>query len=77
MLSLQVLTTSQSLRYKDYHLASRPGPITNFNRILAEVSRGVFGEVESVKDFAAKMEELGVLDWWREAMGYDPSSNQI
>jgi hypothetical protein len=72
-----MLTTSQSLRYKDYHLASRPGPITDLNRILAGVSHGAFDEVESVKDFAAKMEELGVLSWWKEAMGYDPSSNQI
>lgn len=27
-------------------------------------------EVDSVKQFGAKMEEKGVLPWWRKAMGY-------
>jgi len=28
-------------------------------------------EVESVQEFAGRMEELGVLRWWRRAMGFD------
>jgi hypothetical protein len=26
--------------------------------------------VESVKDFGAKIQELGVWAWWRKGMGY-------
>lgn len=49
----------------------------NRDRAPSVMSRGIFDEVESVKEFAAFMEELGVLSWWRKAMGYDSSSNQV
>jgi hypothetical protein len=30
---------------------------------------GLF-ETDSVKDFASAMEQRGVLEWWRKAMGF-------
>jgi hypothetical protein len=34
-------------------------------------------ELGSVKEFGAKMEELGQLQWWRKAMGYDLSGTHV
>lgn len=28
-------------------------------------------ETDSVKDFGVRMEQRGVLSWWRRAMGYE------
>ncbi|KAK3215416.1 hypothetical protein GRF29_19g3196754 [Pseudopithomyces chartarum] len=35
-----------------------------------DATYGKAEEVESVKDFGAKMQELGVWAWWRKGMGY-------
>lgn len=60
--------TVHELRYKDYQLVSPtavlPGRAAGADDLFA------FQEVESVKEFGAKMEEKGILEWWRKAMGY-------
>jgi hypothetical protein len=63
------LSTVQRLRYKDFQLVKKP------SEKLPESPEGVvtYGkaeEVESVKDFGAKIQELGVWAWWRKGMGY-------
>jgi hypothetical protein len=62
--------TVHDLRYKDYQLVSPPGTVPG--RPLVEAAEEVFDfeEVGSVKDFAARMEEKGIIEWWRRAMGY-------
>ncbi|KAK7178739.1 hypothetical protein DPSP01_003459 [Paraphaeosphaeria sporulosa] len=63
------VSTVQRLRYKDFQLVKKPseklqegpeGPVTY----------GKAEEVESVKDFGAKIQELGIWTWWRKGMGY-------
>jgi len=66
-----MLTGSKNLRYKDFSLASRPAPITSQDRVAPITPQAGFIEIESVKDFARLMEELGLLSWWRKAMRYD------
>jgi hypothetical protein len=41
-----------------------------------ELSTGFFNEVESIKEFSAMMEKLGVLVWWRRAMGYGSTDSE-
>ena len=62
---------SQQLRYKDYHLASRPAKVERERAVDADdmPSTGFF-ETESVKDFGGQMRQRGVLAWWRKGMGY-------
>lgn len=69
--SLLELTLRQKLRYKDYHLASRPAALVLADRRDGESwsATGLY-EVDSVKDFAERMRQQRVFDWWREAMGY-------
>lgn len=64
----------QRLRYKDYNLASRPDPVHRETEIQSGniVDSGFF-ETESVSDFGLKMQDRGVLSWWRRAMGYERS----
>lgn len=71
----------QGLRYKDYHLLKKPAPLEDSltsveprnllskTRDTGERGEG-FEEADSVAAFAARMEERGVLRWWRRAMGY-------
>ncbi|KAL2005222.1 hypothetical protein VTN00DRAFT_2432 [Thermoascus crustaceus] len=65
--------TVRNLRYKDFQLATRPGPVVRERKDVAkavdEPEPGV-REVESVKEFGALMEERGVWAWWRRGMGY-------
>ncbi|KAF9738307.1 hypothetical protein PMIN06_006817 [Paraphaeosphaeria minitans] len=63
------VTTVQRLRYKDFQLVKKP------SEKLPEGSEGpvTYGkaeEVESVKDFGARIQELGIWAWWRKGMGY-------
>jgi hypothetical protein len=72
------------LRYKDYQLAVRPAPVEldaealatlSADRVkalqdrTADISIGL-EEIESVKDYSRWMEERGLLQWWRQGMGY-------
>lgn len=63
----------QKLRYKDYQLVSRPGPTESDASTLNRTTRkpGLM-EVTTVKEFGFIMQERGLLDWWRTAMGYLP-----
>jgi hypothetical protein len=58
------------LRYKDYQLVSPPGVVPGRSLVASNGESFDFEEVGSVKDFGAKMEEKGIIDWWRKAMGY-------
>lgn len=40
------------------------------------VGTGLF-EMDAVKDFGAKMQRLGVLDWWRKAMEFDNRDDRL
>jgi hypothetical protein len=57
------------LRYKDYQLVAPPARL--IDRGAGSAGDGfAFEEVESVKEFGAKMQEMGIWEWWRKAMGY-------
>ncbi|MCJ1382070.1 hypothetical protein MMC17_005182 [Xylographa soralifera] len=60
----------QRLRYKDYQLAARPAGIEKRKDGEMESESAGLHEVASVKDFGLKMDEKGILGWWRRAMGY-------
>lgn len=60
-----------ALRYKDYQLISPPASAAS--KVVPFGERGVLREVDTVKEFAIEMERKGLLEWWRAAMGYDPS----
>ena len=73
--------TVQRLRYKDFQLVVKPEeiPIPTAEEILKgtkqngktfDESLGILEEVESVKEFGSRMQELGIWDWWRKGMGY-------
>jgi hypothetical protein len=62
--------TVHDLRYKDYQLVSPPGVVPGRPPVTSAGESFDFEEVGSVKDFGAKMEEKGITDWWRKAMGY-------
>ncbi|KAF1822938.1 uncharacterized protein K489DRAFT_309328, partial [Dissoconium aciculare CBS 342.82] len=57
----------KKLRYKDYQLAVRPAPALQDR--TASINIGL-EEIESVKDYSRWMEERGLLQWWRQGMGY-------
>jgi len=61
--------TVHGLRYKDYQLVS-PTSVVPGRAFAAAGDSFDFEEVGTVKDFGAKMQEKGILDWWRKAMGY-------
>lgn len=63
------VSTVQRLRYKDFQLVKKPGEKMPEGP-EAGATYGKAEEVESVKDFGAKMQELGVWAWWRKGMGY-------
>ncbi|PVH94074.1 hypothetical protein DM02DRAFT_603071 [Periconia macrospinosa] len=61
------------LRYKDFQLVRKPGlkEGDGDGEGKGEVVRyGRLEEVESVKEFGARMEGLGVWEWWRAGMGF-------
>ncbi|KAF2262413.1 hypothetical protein CC78DRAFT_582716 [Lojkania enalia] len=74
------ISTVQRLRYKDFQLVKKAAeihpdggpaktpPSSHSKRNDAEY--GKLDEVVSVKDFAARMQESGIWDWWRKGMGY-------
>lgn len=66
------VSTVQRLRYKDFQLVKKPSAkepdVKNFQE--QSVPYGKLEEVESVKEFGAEMEKLGVWTWWRKGMGY-------
>jgi len=59
------------LRYKDFQLLRKVGRVEGEVKGDEEHRAKGFVEVESVQEFAGRMEELGVLRWWRRAMGFD------
>ncbi|KAF2036083.1 hypothetical protein EK21DRAFT_96073 [Setomelanomma holmii] len=66
------VSTVHKLRYKDFQLAKKPAAKErdDVGPQEQDLSYGKAEEVESVKDFGAKMAELGVQVWWRRGMGY-------
>ncbi|KAF1852117.1 uncharacterized protein K460DRAFT_270379 [Cucurbitaria berberidis CBS 394.84] len=66
------VATVQRLRYKDFQLVKKPA-LKQEENIEVEHANAAYGkleEVESVKDFGARMEGFGVWKWWRIGMGY-------
>jgi hypothetical protein len=61
--------TVHDLRYKDYQLVS-PTAFLAGNAVRPAKDSFDFEEVDTVKEFSARMEQKGILDWWRKAMGY-------
>ena len=66
------VSTVHRLRYKDFQLVRKPAAKETDNKTSKErdVPYGKLEEAESVKEFGAKMEDMGVWDWWRKGMGY-------
>ena len=65
------VTNVQRLRYKDYQLLKKPaGKEVDEKRLEDGITYGKLEEVDSVKEFGARMEGMGVWNWWREGMGY-------
>ncbi|RAL01468.1 uncharacterized protein BO80DRAFT_59220 [Aspergillus ibericus CBS 121593] len=75
------VTVVRKLRYKDFQLATRPGPLydenqqetrdqTQIPKTRNQDPRAGVSEVESVKEFGSLMEQRGVWKWWRKGMGY-------
>jgi hypothetical protein len=61
----------QKLRYKDYQLVARLNALGVESETSAKrPERDGLHEVASVKEFGARMESMGVWEWWRRAMGY-------
>ena len=66
----------QKLRYKDYHLASKPARLPEGLCGVTTFRDGLH-EVESVKDYAAEMDAAGLLPWWRKAMGFAGQDDRL
>ncbi|KAF2199371.1 hypothetical protein GQ43DRAFT_398919, partial [Delitschia confertaspora ATCC 74209] len=76
------VATVQRLRYKDFQLVRKTGEVEMEKgeekregvgmgkRTGREEKWGKLEELESVKEFGGRMEELGVWEWWRRGMGY-------
>ncbi|CAI7654619.1 unnamed protein product [Penicillium bialowiezense] len=73
----------RKLRYKDFQLVTRPGPVEMEGngqseggeniKTKSKVTTGLalgLDEVDSVKEFGAIMAEREVWNWWRRGMGY-------
>ena len=71
----------RKLRYKDFQLVIRPGPLAldpnagrnalqpSLETLPNSMKHGLF-EVDSVKDFSNIMAHRRVWNWWRKGMGY-------
>ncbi|EME43551.1 hypothetical protein DOTSEDRAFT_89372 [Dothistroma septosporum NZE10] len=68
----------QRLRYKEFQLIARPAVIAKdvMHASEADHKTGLY-ETDSVKDFAAHMDNRGVLAWWRKGMGYIGSEHRL
>lgn len=66
------VATVQRLRYKDYQLERKPAlkEVNQKNHQEQSIPYGKLEEVDSVKDFGSKMQDLGIWGWWRKGMGY-------
>ena len=66
------VATVHRLRYKDFQLVKKPAAKERDDAASKEqvVPYGKLEEADSVKEFGAKMEEMGVWHWWRKGMGY-------
>jgi hypothetical protein len=66
------VSTVQRLRYKDYQLEKKPASkeLDATGSQEVSIAYGKLEEAESVKEFGARMEALGVWQWWRRGMGY-------
>lgn len=63
----------QRLRYKDFQLVKKAAEKHEEGKSECNkdtVKYGKLEEVESVKEFGARMQEMGVWSWWRKGMGY-------
>jgi len=72
------LMTIQNLRYKDYQLAARPAEIDLEKEPDAAQSNktGLF-ESDTVKEFGYQMQQRGVYEWWRKAMGFTGQADRL
>ncbi|KAI2625474.1 hypothetical protein GGS21DRAFT_303806 [Xylaria nigripes] len=61
----------RSLRYKDFQCPRKPAA----NQVLVPNQPGPegFQEVTSVTEFGHHMEQRGLAQWWKSAMGYRTS----
>ena len=57
-----------NLRYKDYQLVAHVGRCES--SIVEGKSMGVLEEVSTVKEMGGRLEEAGLKEWWRKAMGW-------
>jgi hypothetical protein len=70
------VSSVQRLRYKDFQLEKKPAEKHIEDQALPKKSEtetikyGKLEEVETVKEFGARMENMGVWTWWRRGMGY-------
>jgi hypothetical protein len=66
------VSSVQRLRYKDFQLVKKPAAKEVDDSKMEEpsVRYGKLEEVDSVKDYGAMMDDLGVRNWWRRGMGY-------
>ena len=66
------VSSVQRLRYKDFQLVKKAAEKQSEKGEEKDTSvdYGKLEEVESVKDFGARMQELGIWGWWRKGMGY-------
>lgn len=63
----QWVDTVHKLRYKDYQLIS---PVYSTTTMIESKDLCKLEEVSTVKEFAARIEQHGITNWWRTAMGF-------
>jgi len=66
------VSTVQRLRYKDFQLVKKPAEklLDDDSKQEQKVPYGKLEEIDTVKEYGATMEALGVRRWWRMGMGY-------
>ena len=70
----------QRLRYLDHKLLRRPAEMIHEHdpdKGRNELVTTGLHELDTVKDFGAKMERRGVLRWWRKAMEFDTPDDRL
>lgn len=68
----------QRLRYKDFQLVVRPAEVVREpDSKQTPLYTGILDEIDSVKGMATRMENLGVLDWWRKGMGFSGNEDRL